>query len=314
LKVLVCGAGGFIGGHLANYLYNKGYEVKTCDIKPNPWQKIPNFTKADLRDPKQCRKLVKNIDWVFQLAANMGGIGYITRVKADVMHDNVIINANMLKASVEAGVEKIFFSSSACVYPTFLQDDPNRTVYLKEEDAIPASPDTPYGWEKLFSEFMYQAFEEDYGIKVRIARFHNIYGPYGEWKGGREKAPAALCRKVAMAKDGDSIEIWGMGKQRRSFLYIDDCLEAVYRLMTSDYNKPINIGSDKDITIDQLADIIIRISGKHLTKKYRPDMPVGVQSRNADLTLARKVLNWEPKVTYEEGLRRLYNWILSQLS
>ena len=313
MKVLVCGAGGFIGGHLANFLKKKGLDVVSCDIKPNPWQQVPNFIRADLRDIRQCRRVVCGVDWVFQLAADMGGIGYITKVKANVMYNNVLINANMLKASVEAGVERIFLASSACVYPEFLQDDSSKTVYLKEEDAFPAYPDTPYGWEKLFSELMYKAFEEDYGIEVRIARFHNIYGPYCDWGSGREKAPAALCRKVAMARDGDAIEIWGDGKQRRSFLYISDCVEAIYRLMCSDYNLPLNIGSDRDITIDELADIIIRISGKRLKKKYRPDMPVGVKSRNADLTLIRKVLGWEPKVPYEEGLRRLYKWVEVQV-
>jgi len=309
MRVLVTGAGGFIGGHMANYLKKRGYEVIACDIKPNPWQQVPNFHLADLRNYEDCRKFVEDVDWVFQFAANMGGIGYITKVKADVVHDNVLINANMLKASVDAGVKRFFFSSSACVYPEELQADDRKVAFLKESDAFPAHPDTAYGWEKLFSEIMCKSFEEDYGLEVRIARYHNIYGPYGTYKGGREKAPAALCRKVAEAKDGGSIVIWGNGKQIRSFLYIDDCLEATYRLMKSDYNEPLNIGSDQAITIDELADMIIEISGKRLTKKYDPSKPVGVRSRNADLTLLEQVLGWRPKTPYREGLEKTYRWI-----
>jgi len=309
MKVLVTGAGGFIGGHMANYLKKKGYEVITCDIKPNPWQPVPNFHLADLRNYSNCRRLVEGVDWVFQFAANMGGIGFISRVKADVMHDNALINANMLRASVDAGVKRFFFASSACIYPYDLQRDSSKVVYLKESDAFPAYPDSAYGWEKLFTEIMCKSFQEDYGLEVRIARYHNIYGPYGTYKGGREKAPAALCRKVAEAEDGGSIVIWGNGKQIRSFLYIDDCLEATYRLMKSDYNEPLNIGSDQAITIDELADIIIEISGKKLTKKYDPSKPVGVRSRNADLTLLEQVLGWRPKVSYREGLEKTYRWI-----
>ena len=313
MKVLVTGAGGFIGGHMANYLKKKGYEVITCDIKPNPWQPVPNFHLADLRNYSNCRRLVEGVDWVFQFAANMGGIGFISRVKADVMHDNALINANMLRASVDAGVKRFFFASSACIYPYDLQRDSSKVVYLKESDAFPAYPDSAYGWEKLFTEIMCKSFEEDYGLEVRIARYHNIYGPYGTYKGGREKAPAALCRKVAEAEDGGSIVIWGNGKQIRSFLYIDDCLEATYRLMKSDYSEPLNIGSDQAITIDELADIIIEISGKKLTKKYDPSKPVGVRSRNADLTLLEQVLGWRPKVSYREGLEKTYRWIESQV-
>jgi len=309
LKILVTGAGGFIGGHMANYLERKGYEVITCDIKPNPWQLAPNFHLADLRNYNDCRGLVEGVDWIFQFAANMGGIGYISQVKADVVHDNVLINANMLRASVDAGVKRFFFASSACVYPEELQADERKVAFLREPDAFPAHPDTAYGWEKLFTEIMCKSFEEDYGLEVRIARYHNIYGPYGTYKGGREKAPAALCRKVAEAEDGGSIVIWGNGKQIRSFLYIDDCLEATYRLMKSNYSEPLNIGSDQAITIDELANIIIEISGKKLTKKYDLSKPVGVRSRNADLTLLEQVLGWRPKVSYREGLEKTYRWI-----
>lgn len=308
-KVLVAGAGGFIGGHLANYLQGRGYGVKTCDIKRNPWLSVPDFMDADLRNKEACKVVVRNVDWVFQLAADMGGIGYITHAKADVMHNNVIINANMLRASVDAGVERFFFASSACIYPHQLQQDDSKVAYLKESDAYPAQPGLPYGWEKLFTEIMCESFEEDYGLEVRIARFHNIYGPYGTWRGGREKAPAAVCRKVAEAKDGGSIVIWGNGKQIRSFLYIDDCVQAVQKLMLSNYNQPLNIGSDQAITINQLADLTIEISGKNLTKKYDLTKPIGVRSRNADLTLIEKKIDWRPSVSYRKGLEETYDWI-----
>jgi nucleoside-diphosphate-sugar epimerase len=248
------------------------------------------------------------MDYVFNFAADMGGIGYITKVGADVMWNNVMINANMLKASVKNGVRRFFFASSACVYPEYKQTTPE-VAPLREEDAIPAQPDTYYGWEKLFTEKMCEAFQKDYGLEVRIARYHNIYGPYGTYKGGREKAPAALCRKVAEASDPGEIVIWGDGKQTRSFLYIDDCIDATIKLMESDYDKPVNIGSDRLVTIDELADIIIKISGKKIVKRYDLTKPQGVRGRNADLTLVRKVLNWEPKIPLEEGLKRTYKWI-----
>jgi len=225
-----------------------------------------------------------------------------------VMHDNVLINANMLQASVENGVKRFFFSSSACVYPTYKQADAG-VKPLKEDDVYPAYPDTYYGWEKLYSEKMCEAYKRDYGLDIRIARYHNIYGPEGVYKGGREKAPAALCRKVAEATDPGEIAIWGDGKQTRSFCYIDDCIRATIMLMESDYDKPLNIGSDRLVTIDELADIIIKISGKRIVKKYDIYAPQGVRGRNADLTLIRKILWWEPTVTLEEGLERTYKWI-----
>jgi nucleoside-diphosphate-sugar epimerase len=243
----------------------------------------------------------------------MGGIGFITRVGADVMRDNALININVMEACVENNVKRVFFSSSACVYPDYKQEHEHSEA-LKEEDAIPANPDTFYGWEKLFTEKLMEAYKKDHRVDIRIARFHNIYGPYGTYKGGREKAPAALCRKVALAKNGDAIEIWGDGKQERSFLYIDDALDAVYKLMQSDYDRPLNIGSDRLISIDNLADIIIKISGKKLGKKYDLSKPQGVRSRNADLTLIKKVLGWQPKISYEEGLKRTYHWIEKQVS
>lgn len=312
-RILVTGAGGFIGWHLARYLKKKGYWVRGVDIKDPEFQPshADEFLLLDLRMMANCEKACKGVDWVFNLAANMGGIGYITRVHAPVMWDNALININMIEAARKAGVKRYFFSSSACVYPVYRQKETDVSG-LKEQEAIPAEPDTPYGWEKLFTEILLLAYAQDFGMKIRIARFHNIYGPVGTWKGGKEKAPAALCRKVAMADDLGEIVIWGDGKQTRSFCYIDDCVEGFYRLLLSNYNKPLNIGSDRMVTIDELADIIIEISQKKITRKYDPSKPQGVRGRNSDNTLMRKALNWEPKVELEEGLKITYEWIKDQ--
>lgn len=265
-----------------------------------------------MREKENCLKVTKDIDYVFNLAANMGGIGFITSVGAEVMYDNVLINANMLQASVESKIKRFFFSSSACIYPTFRQTDSDVTS-LKEDDAYPADPDNFYGWEKLYTEKMSGAFKKDYGLDIRIARFHNIYGPEGTYKGGREKAPAALCRKVAEVSNSGEIELWGDGKQTRSFCYIDDCLRGIIMLMESNYDEPLNIGSDNLVTIDELADIIIKISGKKIKKLYNTSAPQGVRGRNADLKLVRKILGWEPKLSLEEGLTKTYKWIEEQI-
>lgn len=309
-KVLVTGGKGFIGSHLVNFLKSKGYWVRNVDVKEDAYLQTEEdeFCLMDLREPKNALSATEGIDWVFNLAANMGGIGFITSVNADIMRDNVRINTNIIEACRINDVKRLFFSSSACVYPQNLQLTPHVTP-LKESDVFPAYPDSAYGWEKLFTELMMKAYHKDYGLDIRIARFHNIYGPYGTYKGGREKVPAALCRKVAEAKDGGTITIWGDGKQTRSFLYIDDALEAIYKLMLSDYSKPLNIGSEELISIDELADLIIEISGKRIVKRYDLSKPQGVRGRNADLTLIRKVIRWQPKTSYREGLTRTYKWI-----
>ena len=293
---------------MANFLVEKGYEVRSCDIKRNPWQKVPSFQVADLRKAEQCEKMTSGVARVFHFAANMGGIGFITSVGAEVMHDNTLINANMLEASVQNKVNRYLFTSSACVYPTYRQSNPE-VESLREEDAVPADPDNFYGWEKLMAEKMMVAYKKDKGLNIRIARLHNCYGPRGTYQTGREKAPAALCRKVAVAKDGESITVWGTGKQTRSFFYIDDCLEGLYLLMQSRFDKPLNLGSDRLVTIDELAQIIINISGKKLSIEHDPSKAVGVAGRNADLRIVRYVLDWEPKVSLEKGLERTYRWI-----
>lgn len=311
--IVVLGSGGFIGGHLSQHLLQKGNKVLGADIKNHEYSDIPftNFYNCDLRDIENVRKVIpENADEVYQLAADMGGATYINAgcFDADVMSNSVLINTNVLKVCVERKVKKVFFSSSACVYPEYNQLEPDNPK-CSEDSVYPAEPDTEYGWEKLFAERLYKSFEKQYGLNIRIARFHNIYGPYGTYEGGKEKAPAALSRKICLAKD--SIDIIGDGKQTRSFLYIDDCLDAIERLMSSEFKEPINIGSEEMVTINQLADIIQKIANKPISYNYIKG-PQGVRGRNSDNKLIREVLQWEPKYSLEDGLKITYKWISEQ--
>ena len=314
-RILCTGGGGFIGSHLAKYLYQQGHFVRIVDIKFDDYIQEKHYSERlqlDLRDFENCLKATEGIDKVYNHAANMGGIGFITSVSADVMYDNVLINAHMLQASVQNKVKRFLFSSSACVYANYKQTNSD-VPGLKEEDAYPADPNEAYGWEKLFTEEMVKAYQTDYGLDARIARYHNIYGQEGTYKGGKEKAPAALCRKVAEAGNPGTIEIWGDGKATRSFCHVDDCVKGTVALMESEYDKPINIGSDRLVTINKLADIIIEASGKKIDRTYDLTAPQGVRGRNADLTLVTKVLKWRPRITLEQGLAKTYKWIDEQV-
>lgn len=313
---IVCGAGGFIGGHLVNRLKTEGYWVKGVDLKENEYGNMnaDEFVIGDLRDPRVCESLfTRQIDEIYQLAADMGGAGYIFTGEhdADVMHNSATINLNMVHLAHKHGVKKIFYSSSACMYPEYNQLDPDNPK-CSEDSAYPAAPDSEYGWEKLFSERLYLAYQRNYNLQVRVARFHNIFGPQGTWKGGKEKAPAAICRKVAEAPDGGEIEIWGDGKQTRSFLYIDECVEGVRRLMDSDFSGPVNIGSDEMVTINQLAEMAMKIAGKKLSIKHITG-PQGVRGRNSDNDLIKEKLGWAPTLPLEKGMALTYKWIERQI-
>jgi len=310
-RILVTGGGGFIGSHIARHLYSKGHFVRVADIKYDDYIQQEYYSEKlllDLRILDNCLKATEGIDMVYNFAANMGGIGFITSVFADVMRDNVLINTHMLEAAIRNKVKRYFFSSSACVYPNFKQTVPD-VVGLKEEDAYPADPNEAYGWEKLFTEEMMKSYQIDYGLNIRMARYHNIYGPEGTYKGGKEKFPAALCRKVAEASNPGEITLWGDGTATRSYCYIDDCVRGTVMLMESDYDKPINIGSDRLISVDDLADMVIKISTKRITTEHDLSAPEGVKGRNADLTLVKKVLGWEPQVSLEEGMEKTYRWV-----
>lgn len=314
---LVCGAGGFIGGHLVKLLKREGYWVRSVDLKKHEYvwpSPADEFIVGDLRDPVVCTNVCDQpFDEVYQLAADMGGAGFVFTGEndADIMHNSALINLNILEVAHKSSVKKIFYSSSACMYPERNQMDPDNPN-CTEDSAYPADPDSEYGWEKLFSERLYLAFSRNYKMNVRIARFHNIFGPEGTWTGGREKAPAAICRKVSETSDEGNIEIWGDGKQTRSFLYIDECLEAIRRLMASDFIGPVNIGSQEMVEIDELAKMVMQIAGKNISIKHITG-PEGVRGRNSDNTLIQKKLGWSPSESLYKGLEKTYPWIVEQL-
>jgi nucleoside-diphosphate-sugar epimerase len=317
-KVVVCGAGGFIGGHLVKYLQSQGVHVaRAVDIKPlDEWYQVSKDVEnlvLDLKDKDNCYKAAKGMKGVFQLAADMGGMGFIENNKALCML-SVLTNTHMLMAAHDSGVERFFYSSSACVYNGDKQKDEN-VVALKEEDAYPALAEDGYGWEKLFSERMCRHFEEDFGLTCRVARFHNVYGPHGTWTGGREKAPAAICRKVLEAKSSGKleIEIWGDGHQTRSFMYIDDCTKGVLDIAESEIREPINLGSSELVTINQLVDIVEEIAGIKLQRRYKLDAPKGVNGRNSDNTKIQQYLGWEPSIRLKDGMAKTYEWIETQM-
>jgi nucleoside-diphosphate-sugar epimerase len=313
-KVLVTGAGGFIGHHLATYLVGLGYWVRGADIKHPEYEPTHanDFELLDLRRFENCLIATRNIDEVYHLAADMGGIGYISSNHADIARNNTLININMLEAARINGIKRFLFSSSACVYPQHLQSETD-VHPLREDEAWPAAPEEGYGLEKLYMEKMCQYYSEDHDLETRLVRFHNVYGPLGTYDGGREKAPAAICRKLAKAENGDVIDIWGDGEQTRSFMYVGDCVEGIHRLMRSDRREPLNLGSDELVSINQLVDMIAAIAGKAILKSHDMTKPQGVRGRNSDNSEIRKVLGWEPPTTLREGLARTYPWIEAQV-
>ena len=315
-RVLVAGAGGFIGGHLVRRLKSEGFWVRGADIKKHEFAQsaADEFLLGDLTDVNNARAAVAGIDEIYQLAADMGGAGYIFTGEHDaaVMHGSALINLNILEEGRNAAVKKFFYSSSACIYPAYNQTDPDNPK-CSEQSAYPAAPDSEYGWEKLFSERLYFAYHRNFGVQVRVARFHNIFGPQGTWRGGKEKSPAALCRKIAETAEGGEIDLWGDGKQTRSFLIVDECVEGIRRLMESDFSGPVNIGSEEMVTINELAEIIMDVAVKRVRVKHIPG-PLGVRGRNSDNHLIREKLGWEPKLPLRDGLATTYAWIAQQVA
>ena len=313
---LVCGAGGFIGGHLVRRLTQEGFWVRGVDLKFPEFAdtRADDFVLGDLREQSFCRTVIdRRFDEVYQLAADMGGAGYIFTGAHDaaIMHNSATVNLNVLEACRRRNVRKVFYSSSACAYPAYNQEDPDNPR-CAEDSAYPAAPDSEYGWEKLFSERLYLAYRRNYGMATHVARYHNIFGPLGTYDGGREKAPAAICRKIAVARSGDAIDIWGDGRQTRSFLYIDECVAGTLRLLRSDFAGPVNIGSEEMVTIDQLVDLVAEIAGKRIVKHHISG-PVGVRGRNSDNRLIRDRLGWAPSASLRAGLEQTYAWIDAQV-
>jgi GDP-D-mannose 3',5'-epimerase len=310
-RALVTGAGGFIGLHLVSYLKRQGYWVRGADLRrpEHAPTEADEFLNVDLRRWKECQQVTRGVDEVYALAADMGGMGFISKHHARILHNNLLISIHTLEAARDNGVGRYLFSSSACVYPEYRQTEID-VAPLKEEDAYPALPQDAYGWEKLVTERLCSHYAEEHGMETRVVRFHNIYGPLGTWDGGREKAPAALCRKIAIAKltGNPVVEIWGDGEQTRSFCYVDDCVEGIHRLMRSDWREPLNLGSDRMVSINELCDIVARAAGIEIVRKHVPG-PQGVRGRNSDNTRLRQVLRWEPEVSLEDGIARTYAWI-----